>query len=164
MDQTARFALPLLAPGQAQKEWFHNEALQRADLLLCPVIEGAAIATPPASPAIGACYLIAGGATGAWAGHDGSLAGFTDGGWRFIVPVEGMRLVERTSGEIVIHRGGVWESGILRAQEVRVGGQKIVGQRQGAIAAPTGGSTNDAQCRTAVVAILAALQAHGLIG
>ena len=79
MDQTARFALPLLAPGQAQKEWFHNEALQRADMLLCPVIEGPAVATPPANPTTGTCYLIAGGATGAWTGQDGSVAAFTEG-------------------------------------------------------------------------------------
>jgi hypothetical protein len=40
MDQSARCGLPFLAPGQAQKEWFHNEALQRIDMLLCPVVEG----------------------------------------------------------------------------------------------------------------------------
>ena len=33
-DATARLALPFIAPGQAQKELFHNEALTRIDALL----------------------------------------------------------------------------------------------------------------------------------
>ena len=47
--------------------------------------------------------------------------------------------------------------------EYRVGGIKVVGEQQAAIAAPTGGSTTDAQSRTAIGAIISALQAHGLI-
>lgn len=31
METTARLGLPLLAPGQAQKELFHNEALALVD-------------------------------------------------------------------------------------------------------------------------------------
>lgn len=48
--------------------------------------------------------------------------------------------------------------------EYRVGGTKVVGEQQPAITAPTGGSTTDAQSRTAIGAILTVLQAHGLIG
>lgn len=47
--------------------------------------------------------------------------------------------------------------------EYRVGGIKVVGEQQAAITAPTGGSTTDAQSRTAINAIILALQAHGLI-
>ena len=115
MDETARFALPQLAPGQAQKEWAHNEALQRIDLMLCPAIDGAAMTTPPGSPVAGACYLVGTGATGAWAGRDAMLAGFTEGGWRFIAPIEGMRMLDRVSGQLVVRRGGAWEAGISRA-------------------------------------------------
>ena len=163
MDQTARFELPFLAPGQAQKEWWHNEALQRIDMLLCPVVEGPPLATPPASPPSGACYLVAMGATGAWAGHDGALASLTDAGWKFVAPVEGAQVVDAVSGHVVIRRSGAWESGIVRAQEVRVNGQTVVGQRQAAIADPTGGATIDAVCRGAVASILSALRTHGLI-
>src|SRR5436190_7808713 len=113
MDQTARFALPQLTPGQAQKEWYHNEALQRIDMLLCPAVEGAAIAAPPVSPAAGACYLVATGATGAWAGQDGALATFTEGGWRFVAPIEGARVLDRTSGQMMVRRGGSWEAGVV---------------------------------------------------
>ena len=164
MDQTARFELPLLSPGQVQKEWWHNEALQRIDLLLCPVVEGPPLGTPPSSPPGGACYLVANGATGAWAGHDGALASLTDGGWKFIAPREGEQVIDAASGQMLVRRSGAWESGIVRAQELRVNGQTVVRQRQPAIADPTGGSTADSECRTAVASILSALRTHGLIG
>ena len=163
MDQTARIALPNLAPGQAQKEWWHNEALQRIDLLLWPVVEGPPLATPPASPAVGACYLVAAGATGAWAGQEGALAGLTDGGWKFIPPIEGAQVVDSGSGQTLVRRGGAWESGIVRCQELRVNGQTVVRQRQGAVVDPIGGATSDAECRAAVASILTALRVHGLI-
>lgn len=163
MDETARFALPQLVPGQAQKEWYHNEALQRIDFLLCPVVEGAALGAPPASPALGACYLVAGGATGAWAGKDGMMAGYCEGGWRFIAPIEGARVLDRSSGEMVVRRAGAWEAGIVRAQQLQIGGVTLVRERQAAIADPTGGGVIDTECRTAVAAILSMLRTHGLI-
>lgn len=163
MEQTARFALPQLAPGQAQKEWFHNEALQRIDMMLCPVIEGPALASPPASPIAGACYLVATGATGAWAGHEGDLAGYSDGGWRFVAPIEGAHVLDRSSGQTVIWRSGAWESGIIRAQELRINGLTLVRDRQAPIPDPSGGTTVDAQSRAAIASILAILRTHGLI-
>lgn len=163
MDQTARFALPQLFPGQAEKEWYHNEALQRIDMLLCPAVEGSALAAPPANPPTGACYLVAPGATGAWAGQDGALATLTEGGWRFVAPVEGARVLDRTSGQVVLRRGGSWEAGVVRAQEVRINGVTLLRDRQPAVPDPTGGSVIDAPCRTAVANILATLRTHGLI-
>jgi len=132
-------------------------------MLLCPAVEGPAAATPPASPAEGTCYLVAGSATGAWAGHDGSLATCTDGGWKFVAPVEGAQLLDRTSGQVLVRRSGVWESGVVRAQEVRINGQTVVRERQSAVADPAGGSVTDTQCRAAVAGILATLRTHGLI-
>ena len=163
MDQSPRFALPFLASGQAQKEFFHNEALQRIDFLLCPVVEEPPRQAPPASPVIGQTYVVANVATGLWAGHDGEIAGFGEGGWRFVAAVDGMSVIDRSSGEILLRRGGIWEPGVVRAREVRVNGQKVVGARQGVIAAPAGGSTIDAEGRTAIAAMLMAMRAHGLI-
>jgi hypothetical protein len=164
MDQTARFALPYLAPGQMQKELFHNEALQRIDTLICPAVEGAPSAAPPSSPAVGSCYLVGSGATGAWAGHDGSLASFSEGGWRFAAPVEGMSLVDKASGQLFNRRGGAWEAGIVRALELRVDGLPVVRNRQAAIGDPSGGAVADSECRQAVAQILGAMRTHGLIG
>lgn len=163
MDSTARFGLPQLNPGQAQKELFHNESLQRIDMLLCPVVEGAEISSPPAEPRAGDCYLIAPGATGAWVGKDGMLAGYTQGGWRFITPVEGVRLFDRSNGQMVVRRGNGWESGIIRGQQLQIDGETVVRGRQPAIANPSAGAVVDGQCRSAVSAILATLRTHGLI-
>lgn len=163
MDQSARFGLPFLAPGQAQKEWFHNEALQRIDMLLCPVVEGPAVATPPASPAAGACYIVGVAATGAWAGQGGAIATYSDGGWRFVTALEGALVVDKASGQMLVRRSSGWETGVVRAQEVRVNDQVVVRERQPAVPDPAGGTVIDGQCRAAVAAILATLRTHGLI-
>lgn len=164
MEITPRLGLPLLMAGQVQKELFHNEALALVDLLLAGSVEGAPLAGPPASPVIGVFYRVAAaGATGAFAGHEGALAGYSAGGWRFVAPVEGMRLTDRVSGVELAFRGGAWTSGSIRASEVLVGGTKVVGARGAAIADAAGGSTIDSQARTAVAQILAALRTHGLI-
>ena len=163
MEQTARFGIPLLNPGQSQKEYFHNEALERIAILLCPVVEGFPRPDPPPNPSVGSCYLIATDAIAQWLGHDGSIACFTAGGWRFVEPVEGLGVMERASGEPLHWRSGTWEAGIVRAREIRINGQKLLHQRQPAIPEPTGGTVVDVENRGAVTAILAALRAHGLI-
>ena len=119
--------------------------------------------TPPASPVTGQAYAVATGATGVWAGHDGEIAGFGEGGWRFVAAIDGMSVIDRSSGEALLRRGGSWEPGAVRAREVRVNAQKVIGARQGAIAAPAGGTTIDAEGRSAIAAMLLAMRAHGLI-
>ena len=140
------------------------EALQRIDTLLCPAVGGPPSATPPPSPEVGSCHLVGPDADGAWAGHDGSLACFSEGGWRFVEPVEGMSLVDRASGLLFHRRDGAWEEGIVRAEEIRVDGVAVVRGRQPAIGDPAGGSVIDGECRAAVGQILGAMRAHGLIG
>jgi hypothetical protein len=76
---------------------------------------------------------------------------------------DGLAAVVRTSGSTAVYRNAAWEIGKLRGSEVDVDGVKVVGAQQAAIPAPTGGTTVDAQSRTAIGAILAALRSHGLI-
>ena len=163
MEDTPRFALPYLTAGQAQKEFFHNEALQRIDFLLCPVVEEPPRQAPPANPVAGQAYLISAGASGAWAGHDGDIVGFGDGGWRFIAAIDGASALDRSSGQMMLRRNGVWETGIVRGQELRINDVPVVRGRQPAIAAPTGGTSVDTEGRVAIAAIVSALRAHGLI-
>jgi hypothetical protein len=163
MEQTARFQIPLLAPGQAQKEFFHNEALERISTLLCPVVEGAPQAAPPVNPAIGATYLVGVGGAGAWSGQDDAIACFTAGGWRFITPIEGLSVISRPNGEPIQWRSGAWEAGIARLQEVRIDGQTVLRERQPAIQNPVGGTVIDSECRGVLATALSALRAHGLI-
>ena len=127
-------------------------------------VEDGTVAAPPSSPVIGRFYRVAAtGASGAFAGHESALAGWSAGGWRFVVPVEGMRLTERTSGMELAYRSGAWTSGSARVSEVMVGGVKVVGARGAAIPDATGGTTVDTQARLALGQILAALRTHGLI-
>jgi len=164
METTPRLGLPLLIAGQVQKEVFHNEALALLDLMVAASVEEVPIAVPPPSPATGTLYRVVSiGAQGAFAGHEGQLAGWTAGGWRFVAPVEGMRLTARGSGVELAFRSGAWTSGSLRASEVVIDGDTVLGARQGSIAGPAGGSVIDAEARLAVAGILTALRAHGLI-
>jgi Protein of unknown function (DUF2793) len=162
-EQTDRLALPLLASGQAQKEVTHNEAQVIADFLVQPVVESVAPASVPASPSPGQCWIVGPGATGAWAGHDGAIACWTSGGWRFSGPFSGMCAWSAADNSWAIRAGATWEVGVVRAASVRVGANQVVGARQGAIASPSGGATIDAESRSAINVILTALRAHGLI-
>jgi hypothetical protein len=163
MAGTPRLSLPFLAVGQAQKEFTHNESLQTLDVLVSGSVEEPPRATPPASPALGACYIVGDGATGAWTGKASYLAAWTSGGWRFIAPMEGMSLYERTSGTFAMFHTGAWESGIVRGASLVIGGQQVVGDRVAAVESPAGGTVVDAEARSTINAILDALRQHGLI-
>ena len=161
---TSRLSLPLLVAGQAQKEIAHNEALVLLDGCVAACVEQRALASPPASPVSGACYIVAAGASGAWTGKADQLAIATYGGWRFVVPREGLRAVVASEGIEAIHRGAAgWDYGTVRATGLMVDGTAVVGPRRPAISDPVGGSTNDAQARATISSILSSLRAHGLI-
>src|SRR3546814_3824403 len=72
MPITPRFSLPLLAVAQAQKEVTHNEALTLLDALVHAAIEAGPLATPPANPALGQCWIVDAAATGVWSGAERS--------------------------------------------------------------------------------------------
>ena len=163
MSSTPRFSLPFLDPGQAQKEFAHNEALQILDILLCAVAEDVGQTTPPASPAAGACYLLGDSPLGAWEGHAQSIAAWTSGGWRFVAPQEGAAVYIKSTGNWATYRLGGWEIGVVRGSRVLIGGQQVVGGRAAAISSPSGGATVDSQARSTIDEMLAALRTHGLI-
>ena len=153
----------VLSVGQAQKEFTHNECLQTLDTLVAGAVEEPPRPEPPASPIVGACYIVAEGATDAWAGHSECVAAWTSGGWRFMSPVDGMSLYERSSGTFAAFRNGSWELGILRGASVSIGGEQVIGPRGAAIESPVGGSVIDVEGRGAIEAILDTLREHGLI-
>ncbi len=162
-DATARLALPFIAPGQAQKELAHNEALLRIDLALHASVEAMGLNDPPASPAPGQCWIVGAAPAGDWAGQALALAGWTGGGWRFVAPVPGMTAWIPATGLVARFDGTAWAGGVLAGSRVMIGGVQVIGARQPAIVPPDGGAVVDGEARAAVSAILGALSAHGLI-
>ena len=163
-DATDRLSLPLLAAGQAQKELFHNEGLAALDLAVQASVVAVGGNDPPAAPAPGQCWIVGAAPTGAWAGRAQALAGWTQGGWRFVAPTPGLAAWDAASGQVARFAGGAWSVGTVSAARLEIGGVPVVGARQPAVAPPAGGTVVDAEARAALAAILAALVSHGLIG
>ncbi len=132
-------------------------------MLVAAAVEGPPLTTPPSSPAVGACYIVAASPSGAWTGKAQHLAAFTSGGWRFVVPRDGMNAYVKSNGVTAAYRSGAWVIGDLSGAQVSVDGAKVIGARGAAIAAPAGGVTVDAETRIALGLVLAALRTHGLI-
>lgn len=162
-DVTPRWALPQLFAGQAQKELFHNEALARIDMLLHGEVQSADEAVPPAAPDAGMCWIVAAGASDAWAGYDGAVACWTEGGWRFAAPKRGLSLWVADRGHMMRYDGSDWNDDIFRSDGIYIDDLRVISSRKAGITDPAGGATVDGEARTALIAILQRLRSHGLI-
>ncbi|MDE2406171.1 MAG: DUF2793 domain-containing protein [Sphingomonadales bacterium] len=140
-DASPRLGLPMLFAGQAQKEFFVNEAHALIDALLHGAIEGEA-ASPPAAPADGQAWLVGEAAAGAWSGQAGRIAARQGGNWLFVTPRDGMRVLDRATGQELLFCGG-W-------------------RRPTRPAAPAGGAVVDSEARVAITQLLAALCIAGI--
>lgn len=141
-SRSLRHDLPYLFAGQAQKEGYVNEAFARIDTLLHMAVEGTAN-SPPAVPVEGECWLVGSAPSGDWIGHSGLIAALNSGNWLFFSPRDGMRVLNRATG-----------------QEMRfVGGWQVPARPD----LPTGGQTVDAQARSAIAAIVDCLTGAGLL-
>lgn len=108
MSESPSLGLPYLAASQAQKHLTHNEALSMLDGLIHLAVVSRALATPPASPADGDRYLVAGSPSGDWAGHAGEVALRMEGAWRFFTPREGWRLWLADEDALIVYDGAAW--------------------------------------------------------
>ncbi|WP_432201696.1 DUF2793 domain-containing protein [Erythrobacter sp. W53] len=143
---SARFSMPFLFAGQSQKEFFVNESVARIDALLHPTIVEER-GDPPASPSEGDAYLIATTATGNWEGKEGQIAVWQGSYWLLIEPRDGMMLRDASSG------AGAGQLLLFQGSWIR----------PSAIAAPTGGTSEDTEARAAIESILSALQVYGIL-
>ena len=130
-------------------------ALAGLDLLVAAAVLEVGRNGPPPSPAAGDCYVLGSSPTGSWAGQAKALAGYCDGGWRFVAAVAGMQVLDRSQNCLASYDGTAWTVGDLRGKKLTVDGVKVVGSQGAAIANHSSDAT--------VNAILAALRAHGLI-
>lgn len=111
MSETLRMRLPLVAAAQAQKHVTVNEAATLVDALSHLAIEDRHLSAPPSGPADGKAWLVAAGATGAWAGRGGELAIRIDGAWRFVEPFAGLRAYVVDEAASLVFTGSGWVSG-----------------------------------------------------
>ena len=132
-------------------------------MIVAAAVEGPPQAAPPGSPAIGVCYIVGASPSGAWAGKAQQLAAYTSGGWRFVAPRDGLNAYVKASGATAAFRGTAWVMGDISGAQLSIDGVKVIGARGAAITAPAGGATVDAEARTVIGSILAALRTHGLI-
>lgn len=140
-SKSPRFGLPLLFAGQAQKDFYINEAHALIDALLHPVVEGTA-AAPPEQPAKGSCWIVAATPSAEWIDRADQIACFQSGTWLFASPSEGMRVFDRSAGIEKRYRDG-WHAPT-------------------SIATPAGGATVDAEARAAIAELIEALSTMGL--
>jgi hypothetical protein len=89
MADSTHLKLPYIDANQAQKHVTHNEAVRLLDALVQMAVIARTVTTPPGSPADGDRYIVASGATGAWAGWDLNIAYYVDGAWMKLVPQAG---------------------------------------------------------------------------
>jgi hypothetical protein len=68
------------------------------------------LATPPATPGNGECYIIGVGATGVWVGLDDNIAVFytSAGAWTYVSPAVGLRAFNRATTSYWRYDGADW--------------------------------------------------------
>lgn len=138
---TQQFGLPLLYQGQAQKEFFVNQAFAVTDAVLQFAVQTSASA-PPEEAFDGTCFRIVASASGEWSGLEDRLAIRISGGWHYVVPHDGMRIFDRSTGQFLLFRE-TW---------VAVSEPSL----------PSGGNTVDSEARTAIGEILETLRNAGI--
>lgn len=127
--------------GQTQKETTVNEALALIDMIAGGGVLGLRN-DPPSAPTSGQVWIVGTTPTGVFAGQSNCIAGWTDGGWRFAKPVQGMRVHDLQSGAMRLFDGS-WN--VVSAP-----------------AAPTGGAVVDSEARASLVLVIQALKAIGI--
>ncbi len=128
--------------GQAQKEFFVNQALCLLDALHMHTVK-ALQSAPPAITVGFDCFRVKAPATGEWAGREDRVAVLIAGEWHFVEPVHGMALYDQTADNILVFRSG-WKL----AQ---------------APALPAGGPVVDTEARAAIGALIQSLNALGVL-
>jgi hypothetical protein len=135
-------SLPLLVPGQAQKEFYLNQALSILDAL-CPQAVVASQGAPPAAIADSACFRITSPASADWAGNEDHLAIGIGGDWHFVAPREGMQVFDADAGHWLVFRSG-WRAAVA----------PVIAE---------GGSVIDAAARTALAELIEDLRNIGIL-
>jgi len=118
---TARLALPIMAPAQAQKHVTHNEALLLLDGATQLVLNGIETEAPPLSPALGETHFVGPNPSGIWVMQAGALAQWQGDQWIFQAPSLGWRAWDASAGQIVVFDGSTWQSSLSHVAGLGIG-------------------------------------------
>lgn len=108
MTTSTHLKLPFILPAQAGKHVTHNEAIAALDTLAQLAVLDRDLSVPPASPAIGARYIVAAGPTGAWAGKANHIATHDGAAWLFHAPVAGWLAFVLDENGLLAWSGSAW--------------------------------------------------------
>ena len=109
-DTSTHLLLPYLLAAQAQKHVTVNEALRLLDGLVQLAVVDRHLTAPPALPVDGDRYIVASGATGAWAGWDLNIAYRVDGAWMRLVPRPGWQAWVADEATFLAWDGSTWNA------------------------------------------------------
>lgn len=87
-----------------------REAILRALARPETVVVASVETDPPAMFAFGDAYLVDAGATGAWSGHDDSIAVRLQSEWAFVLPSEGVLVWVSATDALLVWDGAAWAS------------------------------------------------------
>ena len=101
--------------------------------------------TTPPTPSLadaGKCWLVDVGGTGEWQTKANQIAVWVGGSWRFLIPVDGMRIRNTFTGSDLVWTGAQWKA-------------------SPAVAAPQSGAVIDVEARAVIEALLVHFRAIG---
>jgi hypothetical protein len=108
---TPRLGAPELVSGQATPETTVNEQIRYLESGAGHFIfKDRDLATPPASPADGDCYLVAASPTDAWSGQAGKIAFRVNTAWAFITAIEGFTAWVSDENAFIGYDGAAWST------------------------------------------------------
>lgn len=91
MSTTPGLSIREFQAAQAQPELVINPAIRTLEIFCQLRVLDKDLSIPPSAPADGDAYLVAAGATGAWAGNDTSIASWQQTAWAFFAAKDGYR-------------------------------------------------------------------------
>lgn len=116
-DSTPRLALPYISSSQSQKEVTHNQALYKLEAYVQVAVESMTLTAPPTGVE-GNLYIVAAGATGAWAGKDNYLAQYIGGAWNYYAPFDGMKVWDKSTSMGMVYKNSTWKSDLTAQGKV----------------------------------------------
>ena len=99
---------------QGENNWHTgmDANLKRLGAIVGLSVKSRSLTAPPATPVDGDRYIVAAGATGAWAGRDGEIAVWIGGVWEFHAPKIGWLCYVEDEDLLSAYKAAGWSPGI----------------------------------------------------